>query len=371
MNFKGEFSKLISFNKTKLCLSIIFICLAFFCYTGFINAAAGIPKILNFQGRLLDSNSDLLGGSSGTDYCFRFSIHDDETVGAGNQLWPSDTPSTMTIEVKSGVFNAGVGDTSASGDELTFNFYDTDEAYLNIEVGEQVSDSCATADFENLEDRQRIFASGYAITASTVFGTGYSAMGTTTPATNTVLTIGATSTVATPLTIRGYTSQSADLLRIENASSEHLLSINSSGGLFVSSTLYVGTNDVMGFIVDSNGRVGVGTSTASNKFNVLDETSNPQFRLSNSDSNYGEFYIDSAGDMRLSTQGKNIRMNDENLWVCDGGGCDFGSPSGQGNIIVENAVYFDNGFYIKEIGASTTMYDSANNAILQFDENDS
>ncbi|MBP6912351.1 MAG: hypothetical protein KBB86_00260, partial [Candidatus Pacebacteria bacterium] len=139
-----------------------------------IYSATGSPKMIHHQGRLLDTSGNLLGGSSGTNYCFRFSLWDVASAGSANpnQLWPSGfaTPSTMTINVKNGVMNARVGDVSAGGDLLDFDFNSTDTVYLHIDVAAQVAGSCAGVTFESLTPYQRISAAPYALNSNTVGG---------------------------------------------------------------------------------------------------------------------------------------------------------------------------------------------------------
>jgi len=159
-------------NSRFFIFSIILVVLSVFSLLPFsAQAATGAPKILNYQGRLLNKTSGDLLGVPPEDYCFRFSIYDDVTVGApDNKIWPTGVPLTMIVNVKNGIFNAGVGDTAAGGDLLDYNFQDNDTVFLNTEVAAQVSGSCAGVTYDNLSPRQRIVSSGFAVNANTVGG---------------------------------------------------------------------------------------------------------------------------------------------------------------------------------------------------------
>jgi hypothetical protein len=332
--------------------------------------AAGTPLIFSYQGRITDASGNLLGGA-GTNYYFKFSIWNNSTVGSGSKLWPKTDPSSFATSVRQGVFNVNIGDTDNGYPHiLDYNFNTDKNIYLQVEV----SSSGGSGTFETLSPRQRISSAPFAQMAGVVSGTGQSSFGTTTPIENAVITIEATSTSAVPVVIRSFAGQVADIFKIQDFSLNNLFSINALGGLFGSSTLSIGPSvGNTSLIVNSGGSVGVGTATPGRKLNVFGTDSNPQLRLSQTEALFGEFYVDSAGDLRLSSNsgnGGNIRMQNENLWVCSGGSCDPSiAPSGSGNVVVETAVIFNNKFKLKQIDASTTiMYDTTDAPILEFDE---
>ncbi len=239
-------------------------------------AATGVPKILNYQGRLMDESGTLLGGA-GTDYCFTFSLYDDAVVGGGDvKLWPSSGPSTSTVSVINGVFTVGIGDTSVGGDTLDYNFQDSDEVYLNVQVADKVGATCATGDgvetYETLSPRQRILSSAYAINAGTVGGFTPSQ----TPTGNNIPVLsggsmaltGAVSASGASFSTSTITNATSTTLAVTgNASTSNLVVSNgftfgTAGGILkavagvVTATLVDLANDVAGILGVSNGGTG-------------------------------------------------------------------------------------------------------------------
>lgn len=356
-------------NRKKLSiLPALFTVVAFVVAISSAHAAAGTPSIMSYQGRLADASGNLLGSSSGTTYYFKFSIWDVPTGGTASpdRLWPSGNPTSVPLSVRSGVFTVNIGDTAAGfPDALTYDFNTSSDAYLQVEV------SSDNSSFQTLSPRHRISATPFARLSGAVSGSEYpSSFGTTVPFGTSVVSVKATSTGSTPLSLRGILNQLANLFQVQNSSGANVFSIDPTGGVFASSTLLVGsTTGATAFSIDANGRTGVGTAAPSRKLNVVDPNSVPQLRVSQDGSTYGEMYVDPTGDVQFSSTGGNIRQGDENLWVCSGGSCGVDTPVDKGNVIVETSVIFNNKFRLKQTDASTTvMYDSAGNDVMEFDE---
>jgi len=119
-----------------------------------------------------------------------------------------------------------------------------------------------------------------------------------------------------------------------------------------------------------SGLVGIGTTSPSRKLDVVGADSSAQLRLSQSILNFGEFTIDSVGDLKLSASGGDIRALSENLWICDGAGCpSLTATSSAGNVFVENAVTFGNGFSINEISSTELgLYNASGTLMIMFDQ---
>jgi hypothetical protein len=121
-------------------------------------AAAGIPKMINYQGKLTDLNN--IPKPDGP-YDMKFSIYDSLT--GGSRLWTcagtTGSPTAVSVAVTNGIFSAmlGVGGDCTNALDLDFN---TDAYYLGVTVG---TDS-------EMADRKRIGAVGYAYNSDTVDG---------------------------------------------------------------------------------------------------------------------------------------------------------------------------------------------------------
>lgn len=128
-------------------------------------AATGVAAVLSYEGRLTDENGNALGGT-GEPYCFRFSIYDAQS--GGTKLWPSGTPNQTVATTTDGVFSALIG----QADALTYNFYDSDTVYLNVDVNDATSTNGTTCggSWETLSPRQRVGSTGYAQSAKSTYG---------------------------------------------------------------------------------------------------------------------------------------------------------------------------------------------------------
>lgn len=121
-------------------------------------AAAGIPKMVNYQGRL--TNSDNIPVPDGS-YNFTILIYDDQSAGSCLWAWKGScgTPTQVPVTVTNGIFSLMVGDTSyQSTNALTLDF-NTDSYWLQVAV-----------EGENLLPRKRLGAVGYAYNSDSIDG---------------------------------------------------------------------------------------------------------------------------------------------------------------------------------------------------------
>ncbi|MDP3726242.1 MAG: hypothetical protein Q8R36_03535, partial [bacterium] len=83
------------------------------------------------------------------------------------------------------------------------------------------------------------------------------------------------------------------------------------------------------------GNVGIGTSSPSKRFSVAETVSDAQVAIAYDTANYAHLQVDSVGDLIIDPSGDDVFLNADNLWVCTGGSCPAGTPSGTGNLVVE------------------------------------
>jgi len=118
-----------------------------------------------------------------------------------------------------------------------------------------------------------------------------------------------------------------------------------------------------------SGSVGIGTSSPSRILDVVELNSVAQLRLSKSTTLYSELTLDSVGDLQIGATGGDIRALSENVWICDNAGCPtLTATSTAGNLFVENAVTFGNGFSLNPISATELgLYNASGTQVIIFD----
>ncbi len=96
----------------------------------------------------------------------------------------------------------------------------------------------------------------------------------------------------------------------------------------------------------NTGNVGIGTTTPNRKLTVFGTAAEAQQRLSYDATRYAELYVDATGDLNISAIGKNLRLLDGNLYICDGGACPTtpvqgypGTFANQGNAVFGGTIY--------------------------------
>src|SRR3989344_2624950 len=243
-------------------------------------AATGVPKMLSYQGRLLDSSGNLLGGANGTAYCMKFSLW--TASSSGSRVWPTNAPSTSTITITNGVFNAAIGDTSIGGDALDFNFQTNDEVYLDVGFGWR-GGTCASGGDETMETlapRQRVYSAGYAINSDMVDGYHAVEQGTSTQIavlSNGALILGSSTaavsaTSSNTLTIQGYStgdinffsSATGTLSKAGTPTIAGLLQSSGAGNNYLTGNLSIGTSTApTGAVALFNGNISIlGTASS-------------------------------------------------------------------------------------------------------------
>ncbi|HYF10105.1 MAG TPA: hypothetical protein VD967_00680, partial [Candidatus Paceibacterota bacterium] len=124
------------------------------------------------------------------------------------------------------------------------------------------------------------------------------------------------------------------------------------------------------FIINPAGKVGIGLTAPATRLDIFEANAAAQLRLTKSASLYSELTVDSTGDLTVSAAGGDIYSLTENLWVCDGGSCPaLTATSTAGNVFVENAVTFGNGFSFRQISVNELgLYNASSSLLMIFDQ---
>lgn len=126
-------------------------------------AASGIAKVVNYQGRLMNASGTAVGDGT---YQLKLTIYNQAS--AGTQLWsasttngvPTSPPRAINVTVKNGLFSILLGDTSANQVAFPEGLFNSDSLFLGVTVA---------ADSE-MTPRKRLSAVPYAYNSDSLQG---------------------------------------------------------------------------------------------------------------------------------------------------------------------------------------------------------
>ncbi|MDF1497558.1 MAG: hypothetical protein P1P90_05905 [Patescibacteria group bacterium] len=215
------------------------------------NAANGINKSINYQGKLMYATGTLVNDG---DFSIKFTLYDSAL--GGTQLWsasttnglPGGTPASVSVAVVDGLFSVLLGDATLGHVAIPETIFNNDNVYLGITIG---------ADSE-MQPRKRLSAVPYAFNAGAL--QGQKASSTISSAGGELFKLSQNSTdsavaTRTALLIEslGTSNQYDYLLRLSNGTSD-VFTINRQGNTTTTGSLSVADFlSVQGIRLDATG----------------------------------------------------------------------------------------------------------------------
>ena len=277
-----------------------------------------------------------------------------DSGGSGGGLWATTSASNLAIapEVSSYVVLIGATATSTVG-----NIFEVlgDSLFRGLLTA---YDTITAPSFTATSTTQASTFPYASSTALTVSGTGYFGTASTTNLTVSAMTAGRIPYIASAgaftdsanLTFSGTVLTTVDIVStgsvgVGTTTPYAKLSVSTAAQQDGNLPLFsvASTTNATLFNVLGSGNVGVGTSSPFRLLSLKAAVATAQQAIAYDDANNTDILTSSVGDMFVYPSGNDAIFNNSTLWVCTGGsgntnGCPSGTPTGQGNLIVETAL---------------------------------